>query len=40
MGKYWVNQHSVVPNLYSVSTSKILVTEFITVEFSQNLNLM
>ena len=35
-----VNQHLIVANLYSVSISKILVTEFITVKASQNLNLM
>ena len=37
---YRVNQHLIVLNLYSVSINKILVMEFITVEVSQNLNLI
>ena len=35
-----VNQYLIVLNLYSVSVSKVLVTEYITVKVSQNLNLM
>ena len=35
-----VNQHLIFLNLYSVSISKIAVKEFITVKFSQNLNLI
>ena len=35
MSRYSVNQHLIFPNLYSVSISKIVVTEF-----SQNLNLI
>ena len=38
MGRYRVNQHLIVLNLYSVSISKILVTEFITMKVGQNLN--
>ena len=37
---YRVNLHLIVLNLYSVSINKIIVTEFITVKVSQNLNLM
>ena len=40
MRRYFVNQHFIVLNLYSVSIDKILVTEFITEKVSQNLNLM
>ena len=40
MGRYRVNYHLIVLNLGSVSISKGLVTEFITVKVSQNLNLM
>ena len=40
MCKDKVNQHVVVLNLQSVSISKMLVTEFITVKNSQDLNLM
>ena len=40
MCKDKVNQHVVVLNLRSVSISKMLVTEFITVKNSQDLNLM
>ena len=35
-----VNQYLIVLNLYSVSVSKVLVTEYITVKVSQNINLM
>ena len=38
MRRYTVNQHLIVLNLYSVSISKILVTEFVTVKVSQYLN--
>ena len=34
------NQHLIVLNIGSVSINKLLVTEFITVKVSQNLNLM
>ena len=37
---YRVNQHSIVPNFYSVSINKILVAEFVTMKISQSLNLM
>ena len=40
MCRYRVNQHLIVINLDSVSINKILVTEFITVKVSQNINLM
>ena len=40
MGRYRVNQHLIVLNLGSVSISKGLVTEFITVKVSQKRNLM
>ena len=38
--KFRVNQHLIILNLYSVSIRIILVTGFITVKVSQNLNLM
>ena len=38
MCRYRVNQHLIVPNLYSVSVNKILVTEFINVKVSQKSN--
>ena len=40
MGRYKVNQKLTVLNLYSVSFNKIVITEFINVKVSQNLNLM
>ena len=40
MSRYRVNQHLIILKLDSVSIKKILVTEFVTVKVSQNLNLM
>ena len=40
IGRYRVNQHLIVLNLGSVSINKVLVTKFITVKVSQNLNLI
>ena len=40
MCRYRANQFLIVQNLYSVSINKILVTEFIAVKVSQNVNLM
>ena len=40
MCMYRVNQHLIVLNIESVSINKVLVTEFISVKVSQNLNLM
>ena len=40
MYKYSVKQHLIVLKLDSVSINKILVTKFVTVKVSQNLNLM
>ena len=40
MCKYRVNQHLIILNLGNFSINKVLVTEFITVKLSQNLNLM
>ena len=40
MGKYRVKQHLIVLKLDSVSINKILVTKFVTVKVSQNLNVM
>ena len=40
MYKYSVKQNLIVLKLASVSTNKILVTKFVTVKVSQNLNLM
>ena len=40
MCRYSVNQQLIGLNLYTVSINEVLVTEFITVEVSQNLNLM
>ena len=36
--KYNIDQYLIVLNLYCVSMNKILVSEFMTVKFSQNLN--
>ena len=38
MHKHRVDQHLIVLNSYSISINKILVTEFMTVKASQNLN--
>ena len=38
MYKHRVDQHLIVLNSYSISINKILVTEFMTVKASQNLN--
>ena len=40
MCRYRVNQHLIVPDLYIVSANEDLVTEFITVKCSQNLNMV
>ena len=40
MGKYRVKQHLIVIKIDSVSINKILVTKFVTVKVSQNLNVM
>ena len=40
MRKYRVKQDLIVLKLDSVSIKKILVTKFVTVKVSQNLNLM
>ena len=40
MCKYRVKQHLIVLKLDSVSINKVLVTKFVTVKASQNLNLM
>ena len=40
MCKYRVKQHLIVLKLDSVSINKIIVTKFVTVKVSQNLNLM
>ena len=40
MCRYRVNQHLIVLELDSVSIDKILVMKFVTVQVSQNLNLM
>ena len=39
MCKYRVDQHLTVLNLYSISTNKILVMEFMTVKVSKNLKI-
>ena len=38
MYKHRADQHLIVLNSYSISINKILVTEFMTVKASQNLN--
>ena len=38
MCKCRVGQHLIVPNLYSILISKVLDTEFITVQISPSLN--
>ena len=40
MHMYRVNQHLIVLNLDNITINKVLLTEFITVKVSQNLNLM
>ena len=40
MCKYRVKQHLIVLKLDSVSIDKIIVTKFVTMKVSQNLNLM
>ena len=40
MCRHKLNQKLIVLNLYSVSFNKVLVTEFINVKVSQDLNLM
>ena len=39
-GKYRVKQYLIVIKIDSVSINKILVTKFVTVKVSQNLNVM
>ena len=38
--KYRVDQHLIFVDLYSISINKFLVTEFMIVKVSENLNLM